>query len=74
MKSFVITGSVTYAIMGKDLLNNNNIYAKIKRQPSNNRRGCGYGIITTKQGVELLKANGIKILDIEELVQNDISR
>lgn len=68
MGVYVITGSVTYALQGRDLLKRAGIKAEIKRQPSGlDRVGCGYGIITDKQAVPLLKSGGIKIMEIRDI-------
>lgn len=76
MKILVITGSITYAIMGRDILKKAGLPSEIKRQANSLKRlGCGYGIKTNEEGLKLLKESKIKILDIENLGEkNDISR
>ncbi len=68
MSQYVIsTGTVTYAIKGRDLLKRNGYKAKVIRNSS--AAGCGYGIVVTgdKNNVErLLRAAGVKILDMKE--------
>ncbi len=77
MKIFVITGSVTYAMKAVDILRTKHYPATVKRIEENrNRIGCGYGVITEKSALPLLKKSGIKILKVEETENqnNDIFR
>ena len=68
MKSFVILGSITVSYNARDILNKKGIDALVKRQPNNaNRLGCGYGVLTTKEGVSIIQKSGIKILGIQEI-------
>ncbi len=71
MKRYIITtGTVTYAIKGKDILKRNGIKAKVDRIMSGKgSSGCGYAIIVEndfEKALELLKKSGIKILEINE--------
>ncbi len=70
MKRFIIaTGTVTYALKGRDLLRNNGFSVKIERITGDTTLGCGYvlkldGDITKAE--EILKNGGVKILKITE--------
>lgn len=70
MKKYVITtGTVTYAIKGRDLLRKNGYNVKIERISSGKSSGCGYSIILTgdiEGAEELLRQSGIKFLEINE--------
>ncbi len=70
MKKYVITtGTVTYAIKGRDLLRKNGYNVKIERISSGKSAGCGYSIILTgdiEGAEELLRQSGIKFLEINE--------
>jgi hypothetical protein len=66
-KYIVITGTITYAIKGRDLLRRAGYKASIERVTSGDRIGCGYGIFVfgnIKNIRDLLEENLIKILDI----------
>ncbi|MDD4699884.1 MAG: DUF3343 domain-containing protein [Oscillospiraceae bacterium] len=72
MKSyFIITGTVTYALRGRDVLRKKGYSAIVKRiQHKYNNAGCGYGIIISgdvERASQLLRENGIKILGTEVL-------
>ena len=61
------TGTVTYAIKGRDLLKRAGFSAKIARDFGG--VGCGYGISVTgdiDRAAELLAKAGIKIYEIKE--------
>ena len=71
MKEYIIaTGTITYALKGRDLLRKNGINARVERMTNRDKnRGCGYVIIVIgdlKNSEILLKAAGIKILEIIE--------
>lgn len=70
-KYMIITGTITYAIKGRDLLKKNGYKAKIERTaPVNQGYGCGYVIITEGNvtfAKEILQKSGVKILDIKEI-------
>ncbi len=70
MKRYIIqTGTVTYAIKGRDLLRKKGFKAKIERITSGKAYGCGYAIIldgNLEQAEKTLRENGVKILDISE--------
>lgn len=70
MKSyFIITGTVTYALRGRDVLRNAGYVPNVQRtQHKYKNAGCGYGIVINGDvdyAVQLLKANGVKILGTE---------
>lgn len=65
----VITGSVTYAIRGRDILRKEGFRVTVERNASGIARfGCGYGIVVTGDidaAVTILRNNGIKILEVD---------
>ena len=67
-QNYIITGTVTYAIKGRDILLRKGYSAEIKRTSgSGSNVGCGYGILTDCDAEtvrELFKKYGIKILQI----------
>lgn len=70
MKRYAIsTGTVTYAIKGRDILRKNGFKVKIERTTGENTLGCGYAIILEgeiKNAEKLLRSNGVKILNITD--------
>lgn len=70
MKKYIITtGTVTYAIKGRDLLRKKGYNVKIERIASGASSGCGYSIVLNgelKDAESLLRNAGIKILEINE--------
>ncbi|MEE1238831.1 MAG: DUF3343 domain-containing protein [Acutalibacteraceae bacterium] len=70
MKKYVITtGTVTYAIKGRDLLRKKGYNVKIERIASGASSGCGYSIVLNGEpgdAESLLRNAGIKILEISE--------
>lgn len=71
MKYFIVTGTVTYAMRGRDILKNNGFRASIDRSAAGHSGdGCGYGIRVSGD-IEIIKplllSGGIKIKRIEEL-------
>ena len=66
--NMIITGTITYAIRGRDILRNNSFRASVERNLTGNKRyGCGYGISVVgdiDKAVQILKEHNIKILDI----------
>lgn len=71
MKQYIITtGTVTYAIKGRDILRKKGYKVKIERITSGKgAKGCGYAVILDGNidGVrEILQTAGVKILEISE--------
>ena len=67
-KKGIKVGSLTYAMKGRDILYKKGIKCEIKRQANNsNRLGCGFGVLTTSEGVRILEKSGIRILGIKEI-------
>lgn len=66
----IFTGTVTYAIKGRDILRRKGIDAKVKKAASSQSGvGCGYAIVVKnriKEAEELLINNDIKILKISK--------
>ena len=72
--SVIVTGTVTYALKGRNILRDKGYKAGVKRLSSSLKGvGCGYAIeISGDDGkaVEILKRNGVKILKI--INKNDL--
>lgn len=66
--NIIITGTITYAIRGRDILRKNSFRASVERNLTGNKRfGCGYGIAVfgdIDKAVQILNEHNIKILDI----------
>ncbi len=70
-KYSISTGTVTYALRGRDVLRYNGIKAFVERSTAPDAIGCGYSITATgdiNKITELLKNRGIKILDVKEII------
>lgn len=71
MKNIIVTGTVTYAIRGRDALRSNGIRASVERNTSGlGRYGCGYGIVVSgdiDKAVEILNRNSIKIIEVNKI-------
>ncbi len=68
-KFIIVTGTITYAIKGRDLLRRMGYKTSIERITAGDRIGCGYGITVfgdIEKIKEILNQNGIKILDIRK--------
>ncbi len=66
----VSTGTVTYAIKGRDILRRNGYSAAIERISGEGRIGCGYGIVfggDPEKAEELLRQNSVKIFEIKQI-------
>ena len=66
-ETIIATGTVTYAIKGRDLLKRAGFSARIARDFGGS--GCGYGIAVSGdvgRAVELLRKAGIKLYEIKE--------
>lgn len=67
MEHRIITGSITYAIKGRDVLKREGYKARIERKASENKSGCGYAIIfdgDLLKAKEILEKSGVKMLNI----------
>lgn len=69
MRSYLIaTGSITYAIKGREILRKKGFKAKIEKTLSNkNGAGCGYGIRLEGDIAEaenILRSSGVKVFEI----------
>ena len=64
--NIIYTGTVTYAIKGRDILRNEGFKARVEKSSGNESGvGCGYGIAVdgdVKSAEELLLKKGVKIL------------
>lgn len=70
--NLIITGTITYAIRGRDILRKAGYKASIERNLKTNKRyGCGYGIAAfgdVNEIVRILNENSIKVLDVAPIV------
>ena len=70
MKGHLITtGTVTYALKGRDILRKKGFKVNIERITGAETFGCGYAIILNgdiKEAESVLRNNGVKILEIKE--------
>ena len=70
MKRYVIaTGTVTYALKGRDILRKNGFSVKIERITGDKTLGCGYVLLVSgdiAKAEKILNSGGIKILKITE--------
>ena len=70
MKRYIITtGTVTYAIKGRDILRKNGFKVRTERITGEKTSGCGYAIILDgelESAERLLRQHGVKVLDITE--------
>lgn len=67
---FIITGSVTYALRGRDILQNKGFRATARKSTDAMKSmGCGWGIEVIDDGtaVGILKKSGVKILGVNKL-------
>lgn len=70
IRYFIITGTVTYAIKGRNVLRHSGYFAEVSRVTDTTANvGCGYGVLTdctpeTARG--LFGRNGIKYLGAKE--------
>lgn len=65
MEHKIITGSITYAIKGRDILKREGYRAGIERKVSEYKTGCGYAIVfegDLLKAEEILKKSGVKML------------
>lgn len=69
-KILVVTGTVTYAVKGRDVLREKGYKATIERVTSGERIGCGYGILTfgeMEKVKEILMQNKVKVLETRKV-------
>ncbi len=71
MKRYAITtGTVTYALKGRDILRKKGKKAWVERLNSGRSNGCGYAVVTDgdiETAEQILRDNGIRILEIIEI-------
>ncbi len=66
----VSTGTVTYAIKGRDILRRHGYSAAIERLSGAGRIGCGYGIVfggDPEKAEALLRNASVKIFEIKKI-------
>lgn len=64
----IYTGTVTYAIKGRDLLRKNGFKSFIERSTGPEKIGCGYKIVAigdSKKIMKILNENNIKVLEVK---------
>ncbi len=72
MERYVIsTGTVTYALKGRDLLRKLGFKAYVERRTRDiGKYGCGYSIVLKDGDIDkarsVLTANGVRILNVEK--------
>lgn len=68
----IVTGTITYALRGRDILRKKGFKASVERNLNgSNRYGCGYGIAVfgdIDDAVRILKENNIKVLDTAPII------
>ena len=65
----IVTGTVTYAIKGRDLLRHHGYKANMEKTKAGLNNGCGYSITVSGNISEIeriLRSADIKILEINE--------
>jgi len=68
-KYMIITGTITYAIRGRDILRKHGYSANMEKTKSTLNHGCGYSISVSgniDEITEILRHSAIKILDINK--------
>ena len=50
-KTYIIIGSITYAMKAKELLNSHGISCLVERTPKNAGSGCGYSLLISQDPV-----------------------
>lgn len=72
MKRYIITtGTVTYAIKGRDILRKKGFKARVEKSSSLiEKSGCGYAIVLENGNIDaaekILRNAGVKILSVRE--------
>ncbi|MBO7217464.1 MAG: DUF3343 domain-containing protein, partial [Clostridia bacterium] len=70
--NMIITGTITYALKGRDLLRKYNFKATVERNLALNKRyGCGYGIAVygdLEEALRILNEHDIKVLDTAPII------
>ena len=69
-KNFYVTGTVTYAVKGRETLRKNGIKAYSQRSFSPERIGCGYGIVAAgdvQNILSILAKADVKVLDVKSV-------
>ena len=66
---YLTIGSVTHAIMGRDLLRARRITARVvKTPPGMDKKGCGYSLLAqekvSREAVQILKDDGITVTGV----------
>lgn len=72
-KFFIVTGTVTYAAKGREILRRNGIKAYVQRSFAADRIGCGYGIVAVGDMQNILSILGkadVKVLDVKNMDNN----
>lgn len=71
MKHMIVTGTITYAIRGRDILRKNGFKAAVERNSRGfGRLGCGYGIVVEgdiERAEEILRNNSVKMIEVNKI-------
>lgn len=67
-KYLIVTGTVTYAMKARDILNQHGFNAKIERVSSETKGvGCGYTVVINRDldyALRLLKSHQVKVINV----------
>lgn len=69
-KHLLITGTITYAIRGRDILRSHGYSANMEKTKSGLKSGCGYSISVSgeiEKIEKILRDSGVKILEINTI-------
>ncbi len=67
MEHKIITGSITHATRGRDILRTKGYKANIERKVSENKSGCGYAVVfdgDLEKALDLFRKADVKILKV----------
>lgn len=71
MKHMIVTGTITYAIRGRDILRKNGFKASVERNSRGlGRLGCGYGIVVEgdiERAEEILRNHSVKMIEVNKI-------
>ena len=69
-KFFIVTGTVTHAAKGREILRKSGIKAYAQRSFAPDRIGCGYGIVAVgdiRNILSILSQADVKVLDVKNM-------
>ncbi len=68
MQMIYVVGSISHAMRGKRLLEQNGIRSVVHRVKSDGKSGCGYGLLVTghrEEALEALRAGGVTVIRVQ---------